>query len=181
MKRNNNSTNNETNENTSLEMNESEREPKLMSKIMARDLKIYGNVIQSFIAIAFLGMIAINFFNVSNYCQKLLESNSFRCSCVLEKCHYYMMGISLAIINVITLLLMAYDYNQYRIGAYRLNDYFLYFLAWSGGWIPIICMFAFTGYKQSRNTTDNQRILKLLILFSVTSVTSACLYVMLNV
>lgn len=159
---------------------ESINNSKTLNQTMAKDLKIYGTVIQSFIVIAFLGLITVNFFNVNSYCQKLLESNSFRCNCVLEKCHYYLMGISLSIINVITVLLMTYDYYQFKKEGYRLNDYFLYFLAWSGGWIPIICMFTFTGYKLSRTTSENQKMIKLFILFSVISVTSVCFYVILK-
>jgi hypothetical protein len=95
---------------------------------MLTDIKVFGLLFQILIGAFFILLIVLNVFNINHYCKLFLEENSFRCECVLGKCHYYLMGISLAIINIITAFLLAYDYNQAKKKGYRLNEYFLYFL-----------------------------------------------------
>ena len=95
---------------------------------MINDVKIFGILFQILICAGFFGLIVLNVFNINYYCQTMLEENGFRCKCNLAKCHYYLMSISLAIINVITSMLVTYDFFQAKKRGYRLHEYFLYFI-----------------------------------------------------
>ena len=92
------------------------------------DIKVFGILFQVLFGVFFIGLIALNVFNINHYCKLMLEENSFRCKCTLEKCHYNLMGISFGIINLMTGILLTYDYNQAKKKGYRLNEYFLYFI-----------------------------------------------------
>ena len=157
---------------------ESSNESQHKEDPLISDVKIFGAIFQIGIAGIFLGLITINILNINYYCRLFQDYNSFRSSsCILGKCHYYLMAISFGIINSITSLLIFYDYFQAKKRGYRLNDYFLYFMAWSGGWIPLLASLNYTDYRLFKKNA--QTMFNLIIMFSIISITSPALYIIL--
>lgn len=140
------------------------------------DLKIFGTILQLLIVLIYLGLIIINILNINFYCQVFREYNFFSYKCALEKCHYILMSVSLVIINLITSALLYYDYYQGKKGGYRLSDYFLYFIAWAGGWIPILTCLKYTDYKHFKK--NSKSMFYYIVATSIFSITTPGLYVL---
>lgn len=142
------------------------------------DLKFFGAILQSSVAFIYLILIAINILNVNFYCSMFQDHNMFNYRCVLEKCHYILMSLTYLAINALTSCFLYYDYLQAKKGGYRLSDYFLYFSAWAGAWIPMLIGLSYTNYKYQKK--NPKAMLYYTAFISLMSITTPGLYVLLT-
>lgn len=142
-------------------------------KNLYREAQLFGTILQWFIVIFLSTLILFNVYLLFRLCNSNKIISKLAASSYCISCIKGFIILSIIFVNILTAVLFAYDMHQAKVGGYRLLEWFLIFLMWSGGWICAWIILLLFNYKRNKKRSLFKGVA---LAFTLNSITTPIFY-----